>query len=92
VIKSTTKVIMRDWLNDRILNGKKIIKSHEFEIDLVEYGKRFWGVTKLPSAYSRAWRQIRANKDYDDLGIIDVKKLDTKSKEGIWELVTRTLK
>ena len=83
---------MRDWLNDRILNGKKIIKSHEFEIDLVEYGKQFWGVTKLPSAYSRAWRQIRANKDYDDLGIIDVKKLNIKSKEGIWELVTRTLK
>ena len=81
---------MRDWLNDRILNGKKIIKSHEFEVDLVEYGKQFWGVTKLPSAYSRAWRQIRANKDYDDLGIIDVKKLDTKSNEGIWELVTRT--
>ena len=88
--KSTTKVIIKDWLNDRILNGKTTIKSHEFEIDLVEYGKWFWGVTKLPSAYSRAWREIRANKDYDDLGVIAVKQVKTKGKEGTWELVTRT--
>ena len=88
--KSTTKVIIKDWLNDRILNGKKIIKSHEFEIDLVEYGNWYWGVKKLPSAYSRAWRQIRASKDYDDLGIIAVKQIKTNGKEGTWELITRT--
>ena len=88
--KSTTKVIIKDWLNDRILNGKKIIKSHEFEIDLVEYGNWYWGVKKLPSAYSRAWRQIRSTKDYDDLGIIEVKQIKNKGKEGAWELITRT--
>tara|TARA_Y100000310_G_scaffold52455_1_gene48212 strand:+ start:669 stop:941 length:273 start_codon:yes stop_codon:yes gene_type:complete len=90
VIRSTTKNIIKDWLNDRILNGKKIIKSHEFEIDLVEYGKGYWGVTKLPSAYSRAWRQIRASKDYDDIGVTSIRVIKTKSKEGTWELITRT--
>ena len=88
--KSTTKVIIKDWLNDRILNEKKVIKSHEFEIDLVEYGTWFWGVTKLPSAYSRAWRQMRAAKDFEDLGVIAVKRIKTKSKEGAWEIITRT--
>ena len=88
--KSTTKVIIKDWLNDRILNGRKVIKSHEFEIDLVEYGKWFWGVTKLPSAYSRAWRQMRATKDYVDIGVINVKEIKSKGKEGTWELITRT--
>ena len=90
MIKSTTKVIIKDWLNDRILNGKKVIKSHEFEINLVEYGKRFWGVTKLPSAYSRAWRQIRAAKDFDDIGVTAIKRVKTNSKEGTWEIITRT--
>ena len=88
--KATTKIIIKDWLNDRILNGKKIIKSHEFEIDLVEYGTWFWGVKKLPSAYSRAWRQMRATKDYDDIGVINVKEIKSKGKEGTWELITRT--
>jgi hypothetical protein len=88
VIKITTKNIIKDWLNDRILNGRTVIKSHEFEINLVEYGKLYWGVTKLPSAYSRAWRQIRANKDYSGLCIVNVKELKSKSREGTWELIT----
>ena len=79
---------MKDWINDRLLNKKKIFKSHEFETDLVEYGKCFWGVTKLPSAYSREWRKIRANKDYQDIGIIEIKEL--KGNEGTWELITST--
>ena len=87
---ATTKIIIKDWLNDRILNGKKIIKSHEFEIDLVEYGTWFWGVKKLPSAYSRAWRQMRAAKDFEDIGVTAVKHIKTKGKEGTWELITRT--
>ena len=88
--KATTKIIIKDWLNDRILNGKKIIKSHEFEIDLVEYGTWFWGVKKLPSAYSRAWRQMRAAKAFEDIGVIAVEHIKTKGKEGTWELITRT--
>jgi len=88
--KATTKNIIKDWLNDRILNGKKIIKSHEFEIDLVEYGTWFWGVKKLPSAYSRAWRQMRAANDFEDIGVTAVKQIKTKGKEGTWELITRT--
>ena len=88
--KSTTKVIIKDWLSDRILNGRTIIKSHEFEIDLVKYGEIYWGATKLPSAYSRAWREMRANEDYHDLGITAVKQVKTRGKEGTWELITST--
>ena len=88
--KSTTTSIIKDWLNDKILNGKTIVKSHEFEIDLVRYGEIFWGVKKLPSAYSRAWRKMRATKDYNDLDVIAIKQVKTKGKEGTWELITST--
>ena len=88
--KSTTKSIIKDWLNDKLLNGSTIVKSHEFEIDLVNYGKIFWGVKKLPSAYSRAWRQIRSEQDYNDLNVTAVKQVKTKGKEGTWELITST--
>ena len=87
---STTKSIIKDWLNDRILNGKKVIKSHEFETELVKYGSMYWGVKKLPSAYSRAWRQIRSEQDYNDLNVTAVKQVKTKGKEGTWELITST--
>ena len=88
--KSTTKSIIKDWLNDKLLNGRTIVKSHEFEIDLVSYGEIFWGVKKLPSAYSRAWRQIRSQQDYSDLNVTAIKQVKTKGKEGTWELITST--
>ena len=86
--KATTKTIIKDWLKDRILNNRKVIKSHEFETELVKYGSMYWGVKKLPSAYSRAWRSIRSDKDYDGIGIENVQELKTKDNQGVWELVT----
>ena len=88
--KATTKEIILDWLGERVLYNQKIVKSHQFETDLVTYGKMYWGATKLPSAYSRAWRQIRAEKGYIDIGIDQVKDIKTKSNEGVWELIINT--
>lgn len=89
--KPTTKNIIKDWLSYKILANKKVIKSHEFEIDLVKYGEIYWGVKKLPSAYSRAWRSLRESQDYDGVStLLNVKKLETKGAEGAWELITNT--
>ena len=88
--RPTTKLIIKDWLNDRIMNNRKIIKSHEFELELVKYGEVYWGVKKLPSAYSRAWRSMRAEKEYNDIGLLGVKTLQTKGNQGTWELITNT--
>tara|TARA_R100000664_G_C2754192_1_gene141738 strand:+ start:370 stop:525 length:156 start_codon:yes stop_codon:yes gene_type:complete len=50
----------------------------------------YWGATKLPSAYSREWRNIRSTKDYDGTDIVEIKSIKTKSNEGVWELITST--
>ena len=88
--KATTKEIILDWLGEKLFHELKIVKSHQFETELVNYGKMYWGATKLPSAYSRAWRQIRAEKSYVDIGIEQVKDIKTKSNEGVWELIINT--
>ena len=89
--KPTTKNIIKDWLNDKIVQGQVIIKSHEFETSLVKYGQMYWGATKLPSAYSRAWREMRAQRDYDNINIYDVVPVkETKASEGVWKLITST--
>ena len=85
--KPTTKNIIKDWLNACIICGEYVVKSHQLETALVRYGKDFWGATKLPSAYSRAWRQIRADKDFDGTDIIKVQELKSKT-EGQWKLIT----
>ena len=89
--KGTTKDIIKDWLGYKILSNNKVVKSHEFEIDLVKYGELYWGVKKLPSAYSRAWRSMREHNEYTDVStLLEVKKLQTKGAEGVWELITST--
>ena len=87
-MKPTTNKIIRDWLLYRLQMDEYIVYSHDFETDLVNYGEMFWGVKKLPSAYSREWRKIRSSQDYKDIGIYNVKKLETTSNEGVWELIT----
>ena len=87
----TTKSILKDWLASKIISNNKVIKSHQFEVDLVKYGEVYWGAKKLPSAYTRVWRSIRESRDFCDIPLlVDVKKLTTKSKEGTWELITST--
>ena len=87
-MKPTTNKIIRDWLLYRLQMDEYIVYSHDFETDLVNYGEMFWGGKKLPSAYSREWRKIRSSQDYKDIGIYNVKKLETTSNEGVWELIT----
>ena len=87
-MKPTTSQIIKDWLQFRVQQNQKTVYSHNFEIELVKYGEVYWGVKKLPSAYSREWRKIRSSQGYKDIGIHNVKKLETKSNEGVWELIT----
>ena len=89
-MKATTKNIINDWLKSKLLSGQSVIYSHQFEDELVKYGECFWGVKRLPSAYSRQWRKIRATQSYKDIGIahvVEVKK-KYKSNEGVWKLIS----
>ena len=87
-MKPTTNKIIRDWLLYRLQMDEYIVYSHDFETDLVNYGEMFWGVKKLPSAYSREWRKIRASQSYKDIGISNIESVKTKGNEGKWKLIT----
>ena len=87
-MKPTTNKIIRDWLLYRLQMNNDVVYSHDFEIDLVKYGEMFWGVKKLPSAYSREWRKIRASQSYKDIGISNIESVKTKGNEGKWKLIT----
>ena len=87
-MKPTTNKIIKAWLQFRVQQNQKTVYSHNFENELVKYGELYWEVKKLPSAYSREWRKIRSSQDYKDIGIYNVKKLETTSNEGVWELIT----
>ena len=63
------------------------VSSHHFETELVKYGELYWGVLKLPSAYSRAWRDIRQKEEYKNHDITSVERLDTESAEATWKIV-----
>ena len=87
-MKPTTNKIIKDWLQFRVQQNQKTVYSHNFENELVKYGEMFWGVKKLPSAYSREWRKIRASQSYKDIGISNIESVKTKSNEGKWKLIT----
>ena len=86
-MRATTNNIINDWLKFQLENGTSTVYSHQFEDDLVKYGEMFWGVKKLPSAYSRQWRKIRSTQSYRDIGIDYINPIKTKSNEGAWELI-----
>ena len=88
-MRATTNNIINDWLKTKLLDENPIIYSNQFEDELVKYGEMFWGVKKLPSAYSRQWRKIRSTHSYRDIGIDNVRPVKTKykSNEGVWELI-----
>jgi len=87
-MKPTTNKIIRDWLLYKLQMNNDVVYSHDFETDLVKYGEMFWGVKKLPSAYSREWRKIRASQSYKDIGISNIESVKTKGNEGKWKLIT----
>ena len=86
--KLTAKKVIKRYLRNRLLGVKNTVSSHHFETDVVRYGEMFWGVKKLPSAYSREWRKIRASQSYKDIGISNIESVKTKSNEGKWKLIT----
>tara|TARA_Y100000310_G_C20085071_1_gene535672 strand:+ start:268 stop:543 length:276 start_codon:yes stop_codon:yes gene_type:complete len=84
--KPTTKGILKAFLKRRIQSGVYEISSHEFEIDLVKYGEVYWGVKRLPSAYSREWRSMRQLEEYKNIDIQSIEKVETESAESTWRL------
>tara|TARA_Y100001973_G_scaffold34208_1_gene51464 strand:+ start:1692 stop:1967 length:276 start_codon:yes stop_codon:yes gene_type:complete len=87
----TCKGILLRFLKNRIQSGIYEISSHEFEIDLVKYGQMYWGVKKLPSAYSREWRKLRQLGDYRIIDIERVEEVKTESAESTWKLIPITI-
>jgi hypothetical protein len=84
---ATAKDVIYAYLKRKLLIGDNEISSHHFETELVKYGELYWGVTKLPSAYSRAWRDIRQKEEYINHDITSVEKIDTESAEATWKIV-----
>ena len=83
----TAKDVIFAYLKRKLKMGVTEISSHHFETELVKYGELYWGVLKLPSAYSRAWRDIRQKEEYKNHDITSVDKLDTESAEATWKIV-----
>jgi hypothetical protein len=84
--KPTIKNIIFSWLKRRIQARNYTVSSHHFETELVEYGKMYWGVTRLPSAYSRAWRDIRLKEEYKKIDIVGIKEENNNSPESTWRI------
>ena len=89
---ATAKEIIFAYVNRKLNSGVDEISSHHFETELVKYGELYWGVRKLPSAYSRAWRDIRHKEEYIKHDIASVTKVDTESAESTWKIVRNTSK
>ena len=83
----TAKDVIFAYLKRKLKMNVNEISSHHFETELVKYGELYWGVLKLPSAYSRAWRDIRQKEEYKNHDITSVDKLDTESAEATWKIV-----
>ena len=90
-MRATTNNIINDWLKTKLLDENPIIYSHQFEDELVKYGEMYWGLTKLPSAYSRAWREIRQKEEYKNHNIESVVEQTTESAEATWKITRRTI-
>ena len=86
----TAKDIIFAYLRRKLKLGENEISSHHFETELVKYGELYWGALKLPSAYSRAWRDIRQKEEYINHDITSVTKVDTESAEATWKIVKRS--
>jgi len=86
----TTKFILMKWLRQRLDNGIDIVKSHEIETSLVEYGKEYWGCLYTPSTYSRVWRDLKSGTELDDIDVSGIEVINTKSAENTWRLKTGT--
>jgi hypothetical protein len=86
--RPTTMDILKHWLNKQVRLGIYEVASHDIESELVAYGMIFHGKSRLPSAYSRQWRKLRAKQDYSGTSIKDIKELNTESVESKWKITT----
>jgi len=84
----TISKIIKRWLRSRITQQNLYVKSSDIETDLVWYGKEYWGVMHTPSTYSRSWRKIREEKDYEDIDIRNIIPIKTPSKQQTWMIET----
>ena len=84
----TTKEIIFKYLTNRINEGVPVISSIHIETRLPEYGRVYHNITRLPSAYSRTWRKIRENKEYSEIGVIDLKEISNQNKTKTWQIIT----
>ena len=64
----STKDIILKYISRRIAEGVPLISSIHIETALPEYGRLYHETVRLPSAYSRTWRKIRQNKEYNEIG------------------------
>lgn len=84
----TTKDIILKYLQRRITEGISVISSYHIEQSLPEYGRIYWDITRLPSAYSREWRKIREKEEYKTIGIIKLEEIKEKSSMKTWQIIT----
>jgi hypothetical protein len=88
--KTTVKFVIIDFIHRRLQYNNNEISTHHFEVDIPQWGIKYWDVRHNPSTYSRAWRKLKGS---DELSIIDIKEVkikDTKSRERTWILITDT--
>ena len=90
--KPSVELIIKKYLKRRLKDGLDTVKSSDIETSLVQYGRDYWGVSRLPNTYSRAWRKLReSNGSLLDIDVTRVKLLE-REPQGKWKLETLTSK
>tara|TARA_Y100001951_G_scaffold48229_1_gene38005 strand:- start:2187 stop:2453 length:267 start_codon:yes stop_codon:yes gene_type:complete len=87
-MKPTAREIIKDFLALRLQAGFNEVSSHNFEVDVVKHGVRYWGVKHNPSTYSRIWRGMKSDKVIEDIDVLDIVEKKTKNSESTWILQT----
>ena len=64
-----------------------IISSIHIEDSIPKYGVTYHSTSRLPSAYSRAWRSIRENQEYKKVGISLVKEVTSEGNAKVWQIM-----
>ena len=87
-MKKTAKEIIEDFLALRLKAGLNEVSSHNFEVDVVKHGVRYWGVKHNPSTYSRIWREMKSDKAIEAIDVLNIVEKKTKNSESTWILQT----
>tara|TARA_R100001594_G_scaffold148704_1_gene204522 strand:+ start:1230 stop:1493 length:264 start_codon:yes stop_codon:yes gene_type:complete len=86
-VKPTTKDIIFLYIKRRLAEGINIISSIHIEDSIPKYGVTYHSTSRLPSAYSRAWRSIRENQEYKKVGISLVKEVTSEGNTKVWQIM-----